>query len=1190
MTTVLLVCLALAPVAPTTAAPAPTPVDVYTHLTFDARDGLPQVTVNAITQTPDDFLWLATEEGLVRYDGREFVTLSSHDGLTNKYLRCLATDAAGRLFIGTNGGGVNRLWRGELGLLALDAPIDQAVIDDIMVVEDTTWIASRAGVYGLRADGEHRRLMVDNELPLPRVYALARADDGGLWLGTEAGLAHHSTTGILRFDRLATPEPRIRVLLVDRAGTLWLGSDRGRIWSRRPDGSFAEIPAATQNKVANAFLEDPRGRIWLATEGAGLFYLDPGGDRFEPVPGFERLFVRSLFVDHEDNLWVGTHSEGLHRLYVGAFQMLDERQGLRATAVVSVLEDRNRNLWIGSFSTGLDRLAPDGTVTHVTTDDGDILVRIKALHERRDGTVLAGTQDGLFAFDGSVFQPIRDVPDPVWTISTDTRGVVWVGTENGLYEMSTGSIRRWSDDDGLESAFVRVSMVDRGGDLWIATDNRHLDKIRDGRVLTADESGVGDLDVQVTTIHEDERGVVWLGGLNDGLLRLEDGETFTYTVGDHDLFDDNVYTLLDDGMGYLWMSSNRGVARVARDALDAVARGEQQRLTPTVFGVADGLTQREFNGGSNPAGTVGSDGRLFFANMGGVAVVDPTAAERQVPIVNAVIEHAALDTRRLFPAEPSRLPPGDGELAVRVQAPTFFEADSTRFDIRLRGDRVIGDDLEDRFVSAEREIRWSALPPGRYQLDVNAINAAGVPGPTTVLDFELTPHWWQTRWFLVLCLLATLAFFFALHRLGVRKLRHLVRSRTRAQEALVDTNAQLEHTLGELRTVQAQALRQERLRALGQMASGVAHDFNNALSPVTGYSGLLLAHPDLLDQPDKTLEYLRLIHTAGSDAAQVVKRLRAFYLPHDPQDVMPAVDLGTVVRDAADLARPRWGAQARHEGARIELDLALDPNLPPVAGSATALRELLLNLIFNAVDAMPTGGQLRLATSREGELARLEVADDGIGMDAATQRQCIEPFFTTKGERGSGLGLAMVQQIVERHDGAFELDSAPNAGTRIIVRLPFAVHDEAPPPLDDTPRPTQLRILVVDDEPPVRRVVERLLVADGHDVRVAGDAVTAHRLFTQGDPVDLVILDQAMPDTQGQQLATELVALEPSVPIILLTGFGDLLYEDRPPTAITRVVSKPVDLATLRVAIEAVTRIATGSDEHGSAPPADTID
>ena len=402
-----------------------------------------------------------------------------------------------------------------------------------------------------------------------------------------------------------------------------------------------------------------------------------------------------------------------------------------------------------------------------------------------------------------------------------------------------------------------------------------------------------------------------------------------------------------------------------------------------------------------------------------------------------------------------------------------------------------------------------------------------------------------------------------------------ITERKRAQADVLAANERLREALDALAATQQQIVQQERLKALGEMASGIAHDFNNALSPVLGFSDLLMTQPESLRDTEKVRRYLALIHTGASDAAEVVRRLREFYRSPEETEELGAVELPSLVRQAIDLTQPRWKDQAQAEGRTVVVHDRCE-DTPPVQGAEAALREALMNLIFNAVDAMPGGGAITLATRWEPDtgLVALEVTDTGTGMDEATRLRCLEPFFTTKGEKGTGLGLAMVYGIVQRFGGTIDIASTPGAGTTFALRFPVFTEGESLTGDayggDPAAALRPLRIYVVDDDPRAGTVAEQLLLADGHAVVPARTGAEALERYAGEPPgtVDVVISDQAMPGMSGAQLAAALRARGFAGLILLASGFGDLMrHRSERPAGVDAVLGKPLTVAALREAL-----------------------
>lgn len=386
----------------------------------------------------------------------------------------------------------------------------------------------------------------------------------------------------------------------------------------------------------------------------------------------------------------------------------------------------------------------------------------------------------------------------------------------------------------------------------------------------------------------------------------------------------------------------------------------------------------------------------------------------------------------------------------------------------------------------------------------------------------------------------------------------------------------LQQAYDDLRQTQHTVMQQERLRALGQMASGIAHDINNAISPVSLYTDILLEREPNLS--DRARSFLTTIQRAIEDVASTVARMREFYRQREPELTLARIDVNKLVKQVLELTRPRWCDLPQQRGVVFELQTQLAAELPEIMGAEGEIRDALTNLIFNAVDAMPEGGSLTLRTvptaGNNGPAVHIEVTDSGIGMDEETRRRCLEPFFTTKGERGTGLGLAMVYGMIQRHSAELEIDSTAGKGTTMRLIFPAytqalvsSVHQSSP----QAPA-RRLRILLIDDDPLLIKSLQDALEADGHLVTTTNggqagiDAFTAaHR---SSNTFAIVVTDLGMPHVDGRKVAASIKAISPVTPIILLTGWGQrLLAENDVPPHVNRVLNKPPRLHLLRTAL-----------------------
>ncbi|HEV3468379.1 MAG TPA: ATP-binding protein [Pyrinomonadaceae bacterium] len=390
---------------------------------------------------------------------------------------------------------------------------------------------------------------------------------------------------------------------------------------------------------------------------------------------------------------------------------------------------------------------------------------------------------------------------------------------------------------------------------------------------------------------------------------------------------------------------------------------------------------------------------------------------------------------------------------------------------------------------------------------------------------------------------------------------------------------ELSHYIAEQERIREQYAQIEKLSALGELASGVAHDFNNTLAGILGRAQLLMRTGDI----EKIRRGLEIIIRSAEDGAKTVKRIQDFARQRRDHDLEP-VAVDQLLMDVSEITRPRWKDRAEAAGVRIKLELQLRSN-GTVLGDGSELREVLVNMVFNAVDAMPEGGTLTLTADESDGFIELSVRDTGMGMTPEVRSRIFDPFFTTKGKAGMGLGLAVSYGIISRHEGSIEVESEVGAGSAFRIRLPAAKSRlrprareeaaEAAPPS----RPDRLRLLVVDDEQAVRELLCEILESEGHGVRAASSGPEALRLFREGS-FDAVFTDIGMPGMSGWELAHAVREIDSRVPLAVITGWGEAVGSAEQQAAqVDWVVTKPFTT-------DRITQLAAEISAHARREPA----
>jgi len=367
--------------------------------------------------------------------------------------------------------------------------------------------------------------------------------------------------------------------------------------------------------------------------------------------------------------------------------------------------------------------------------------------------------------------------------------------------------------------------------------------------------------------------------------------------------------------------------------------------------------------------------------------------------------------------------------------------------------------------------------------------------------------------------------------------------------------AEAQRALADLHAAQGKLVQGATLRAVGEMASGAAHHLNNLLAVVLGRALLLLDAPDA----EPCRQPLQVIARAAEDAAEVVRRVLRF-ARLDQSEERGRVDLNSLIQEVIEMTRARWQDEARARGAQLEVSLLPDP-VPPVLANGTALREVLMNVLLNAVDALPAGGRIEIRTFRDREHTCVTVADTGTGMSEEVRLRALEPFFTTKGPKGMGLGLSVSYGIIKNHGGELELESVPGRGTVVTIRLPAmseSPREEASSgTAEDLSVAARQHILIVDDEDEVRSLMADMVASQGHEVLEAGCGRDAISLLAGGAKVGLVLTDLGMPGMTGWEVARVIRSRWPLLPVGLVTGWGSQVVPAADRGLIIGSIAKP---------------------------------
>ena len=1047
----------------------------YTQTVWQSEQGLPTNGITVITQTRDGYMWVGTEDGLARFDGVRFTVFnkSNTPGLMHNRIMALVESDDGSLWIGTMGGGLTRYKDGRFRNYSTPDGLSQDLVSAIAKSRDgSLWISTFNGGLNHFKDEQFKLYTTKEGLPSQNIGPVFEDQEGRLWIGSDKGLTklvNERFTTYTAKDGL--PSDEISSITQGENGALLIVTADGGV-ATLESGKFTinTTKDSHLSSIVTKALTDREGNLWVTTYGSGIARFNDGKFTTYAVKnGLPNDLATAIYEDRESNLWIGTQGGGLVRLRDATFTTFGTLEGLSNEMVWSVFEGHDGSLWVGT-SGGLSNFK-DRKFTTYTTRDGLTGNVVISLGEGRDGSLWVGTEGGgLSRFkDGKFtrFAPSQNGPGAkvsVAAIHEDQTGTVWIATKGeGLYSFKYGKFKAYTTSEGLPSNIVRAIHESKDGSLWLGTSGGGLSHFKDGK-FTNYSTKEGLSHNIVLMIYEDQDGALWIATLGGGLSRFKDGR-FTAYMTSSGFFDDYVYRILEDDAQNLWMSCNKGVFRVSKKELNDYAEGRINSVATFAYGAADGMRSSECNGGNESAGTKTRDGRLWFPTVKGLVTVAPSKlSSNQLPppiVIEQVISNKeAIDLRGAV-----SLPPGGDKLEFHYTALSFVAPEKVNFKYKLEGfDRDWVD------AGTRREAFYTNLPPRSYKFRVIASNNDGVWNETGAsVDFYLQPYFYQTKWFLAVCILAALLSGFFLYRY---RLRHL-RERARKLEDLVD------HRTQELKRSQEQVLLLEKQATEQQMAGGFAHEMRNALAG----SKLILDQALALDgaEPNVSLNlancrslkeiYLELGATLNEEklSAVLAKMQTIFGNEERLNEVLQLVRKATTrglkitqqIMDYSRLGQQQAGhktvnfdeiilgiiEESSEEFLTLGVNLKYKPDEKPayVTGDETQFYCLMKNLILNARDALADPAvrknadrRIEVSSKQEDDDWIFVVADNGVGIPKQNLPKMFEPFFSTKPATGTGLGLGMVKKIVALYSGQINIVSEVGKGTSFAISIPHS--------------------------------------------------------------------------------------------------------------------------------------------------------
>ena len=1179
--------------------------------------GLSQNSANAIVQDKSGFIWVATQDGLNKFNGYEFSVFkhkqSDSTSIRDNFILSLLIDSDGDLWIGTSFG-LDKLKSGSSRFehFSLQNPVVNSKIDETInsIVQDkygNIWIATLDGLYILNPKTKELKtydsiISPNDSLTSKTVYKLFSDRKNNIWIGTDKGLSHYnfSSKTATNFysdtkDQNSLPSGAVISIAEDTLGILWIGTTNG-LASFEPDsGTFTRFFNDPKNKISlsnnyiSSLLVDKNNDLWVGTTGGGLNKMDrPSGFFYHNLNSIDNLSsvghndILSIFEDRTQVLWVGSDGGGLS-LYDGKPQKFEHVYGqanlansISSNDIWSIFCDNDGIVYVGTNNGGLNIIATDGTISAYEKNEMNPLSissnSVYSLLKDKAGNLWVGTGSDLDRFDFKTKRFSHHLSEKlkkrtnIRFLNEGENGIIWCGNASGLisYNPVTSEITEFihfeNDSNSITDGRLTSYFKDSKGRIWIGTSSglnlfdSATKKFRRFQHDPKNENSICYPSVQ--SVIEDKNGNIWIGtGLGLSVYNPATNRFKSY-YEDDGLPNACIYNILEDQSGYFWASTNNGLSKFDPLKIYSAEKGRTVSLFRN-FSQEDGLQSNEFNHG---AAFKSESGELFFGGIYGFNrfFPDKIVDNNYIPQI-VITDFKILDS----PADFRKI----GDRIVLNSTENVFSFEFASLDYTNPADNQYAYKLENFdsdwiYSGTRRFISYTNLDPGDYIFRVIGSNNDGVWDNEGVsIKLTIIPPFWKTKAAYFFYFLSVIAFIYGIIRWRAFRLE----SEKRTLEKLVtEKTSELKSSYEQLRKSQDQLVHTEKMRVIGQLASGIAHDINNILSIILGSAEILLNNSNDV----VTLKRINTISKAASDGATIIRRLQEFS-KHEYSQITEAVNLNEILVEVIEMTSYLVAEKKKKENIIVSFKHDFG-EIPTINGNASELRSVITNIIINAIDSFGKSGNIHIKTYRKTpEMIEITFRDQGKGIEKEILDRIFEPFFTTKGTRGSGLGLSQVYGILSRHNGNINVESEFGKGTLITIQLPVSqmteVTDETNP-LDlmavpqltnETLYSNRKTLLIVEDEAEIRGIYNNILLDMGHEPVFAASGEEGIEKWKTGR-YDMIISDIGLPGISGWDFIKHVRSDNDEIPILVITGWGNEITSDRVSSNhINKIITKP---------------------------------
>ncbi len=984
----------------------------YSIKSWDSKNGFFPFSINIIFQTQDGYLWLGTDEGLVRFDGFKFTTynIGNTKAFKTNNISGLVEDQDGRLWISCSEGGLLSYHKGFFTSYNIkDILKDESILSMCLDHENNLWIGTNSNLSYISLNeipiqafnaAQYFPKISDVDFSIYYVTSLVCDNAGVVWV-VASGTSHIFRISPVNKEKIKVFESTlltdVQCFLGDGKRRNWVGTSLGLKVLRDNDIFLYYAKNGSIKFRTTSLIEDQNGNIWIGTHGNGLYRLNDTGYlqkyHFKDLISPDR--VMSLFEDAEGGIWIGTRGNGLHRLQKKIFKTYTVNDGLSDNRVWSICEAKNNDIWIGTQK-GLDKLTfseRKNLITRMSIPGNEKDNIVRSVIEDRNGVVWVSLIKNTFGFlDHNIIRSIPSTNTKAMVVDSDNK--LWIeGAKGGLICVDQKGYQKYfSEPDNppqyAEKLFnsyvfsIKTLCFDDEGYLWIGAKHGLYRAIKDSLYYFDGVPGL--TGNAVMTLYNDSKGTLWITVYGYGLFRFNPGngeKQFSQITKENGLTDNTIYSILEDDFGKFWFGSNKGIFSINRKDLIEFCDGKLSNVRSVAYGSESGMESIECNGGNHPSAIKSKDGRLWFPTMGGVVVIDPSKENRKQDSLKVYIQKTIVDGVELSKHQQYSLEQGlKRKIEFHYTAIDFLNPENVRFKYKLDG-------YEDIWIEAQnqRTIYYLNVPSGKYTFRVIACNSEGTwKSNEDSISFEIPPHFWETIIFKILIGILIVGIIIGITRfIFTRKLKQRL------------------YILEKQR-----ALEQERLR--------ISRDIHDEIgSSLTKISILSESVTDEIDETDTVQEVTEKI---SNEARQVIENLDEIIWFINPGN--DRIELfGTYLREyITDFFSP------------TDIKCICDfPDSYPSAQISPEIRRntvLTVKEITNNIVKHASATIVNAKFQLQDHSLLISLEDNGKG-------------FSPQDSRPFGNGLKSIQKRIEEIEGKMIIKSVKSSGTNVQICIPL---------------------------------------------------------------------------------------------------------------------------------------------------------